>query len=100
MNVVSHEQERGRSSPAVLEYRSVAADRVDGREHFVGALRNVALLAGMLVCVTAFLFLALGGLALMVVAVSGWGWFGAGVFCMSLAMVALFLAGWCLDSMR
>jgi hypothetical protein len=103
MTTLGQEHERGPAAlttPAVLDYRSVSSDRLDGREHAVGALRNVALMIGMLACVTAFLFLALGALGLMVAGATGWGSLGAGVFCMMLALGALLLAGLCLDSMR
>jgi hypothetical protein len=54
----------------------------------------------MLFCVTAFLFLMLAGMGLMVMAVSGLEWFGLGVCCFLMGLGALFLAGWCLDAMR
>ena len=98
MRALPHQDDRGQ--PATLDYRSVTADRGDWREHSAGALRNLGLLLGMLACVTAFLFLALAGLGMMVMAVTSVEWIGLGVCCVMLGMGALFLAGWCLDAMR
>src|SRR5687768_12791232 len=100
MTALRQDHDQGSSAPATLEYRPMAADRVDDREHVIGALRSIGLLVGMLVCVTAFLFLAIIGLGMMVMAVSGLGWMGLGVLCMMLGLGALFLAGWCLDAMQ
>ena len=84
----------------MLEYRPGAADRVDDREHVMGALRSIGLLVGMLVCVTGFLFSSIIGLGLMVMSVWGLHWLGMGVLCVMVGLLALYLAGWCLDAMQ
>jgi hypothetical protein len=98
MRALPHHQQ-GRA-PAILDYQPVRVDGVDWREFAARALRNLGLLAGMLACVTVFLFLALAGMGMMVMAVAGLGWLGLGILSLAAGLAALFLAAWCLDAMR